>query len=554
MDNNIFFVPHTNWESQASGTNLKTKEIPCLTGKGKPTAETAGAVGCWYMDTDSGTVYKCIAAADGVFTWIDLVNNDELRCIVAAYLQENPPEDGADGGHYTPVITQPTADTIKVEFLPSRAGMAAVEPVAIKLPVGSGNDSSQNADFNSLKDSVDTMSGLVEDICVGFDGTTYATAGEAVREQSKSAGGFAKLLPTGKNILNRNTNILGMRLLENGMTEPAASYETTDFIAITGNTEYCFSDNGGTGTGGLNEEMHRILFYDENQEKISYVNKIAVYPFTSPENAKYIRFSFVKTKSLPQFEQGSKITGYESFVGSNLIDGNRIGFVPKSITPREVSFFGTKAGGKNLLDRTKSIIGYNFDSNGTLISSPKCEISDYIPVTYGDNIIVSGTPDEGSSRVYAGLAMYDEFKKLVYIETYSAYIPNPLSVPQNVKYIRYAYRKAGIDVQIERGTEITDYEEFIPVPCLNNDYLNLKLPKDFNYTVNPWFGKKLVVDGDSITHDQGYYDYWQFVAAQLTDMYVDNTDTQTPYANGWKGVGGSRIANELGAKDRKSVV
>ena len=144
MDNKVFFVPHTNWESQGSGTNLKTKEIPCLTGKGKPTAETAGAVGCWYMDTDSGTVYKCTAAADGVYTWIDLVNSDELRCIVEAYLQENPPEDGADGGHYTPVITQPTADTMKVEFLPSRAGMAAVEPVEIKLPVGSGNDSGQN--------------------------------------------------------------------------------------------------------------------------------------------------------------------------------------------------------------------------------------------------------------------------------------------------------------------------------------------------------------------------------------------------------------------------
>ena len=159
MDNKVFFVPHTNWVSQGSGTNLKTKEIPCLTGKGKPTAETAGAVGCWYMDTDSGTVYKCTAAADGVYTWIDLVNSDELRCIVEAYLQENPPEDGADGGHYTPVITQPTADTMKVEFLPSRAGMAAVEPVEIKLPVGSGNDSGQNVDFRTdetliLKDGI----------------------------------------------------------------------------------------------------------------------------------------------------------------------------------------------------------------------------------------------------------------------------------------------------------------------------------------------------------------------------------------------------------------
>lgn len=52
---------------------------------------------------------------------------------------------GADGGHYTPVVTQTAADTMTVEFQPSRAGMAAVDPVEIKLPVGSGGDSGQNA-------------------------------------------------------------------------------------------------------------------------------------------------------------------------------------------------------------------------------------------------------------------------------------------------------------------------------------------------------------------------------------------------------------------------
>lgn len=51
---------------------------------------------------------------------------------------------GADGGHYTPVVTQTAADTMTVEFQPSKAGMAAVEPVEIKLPVGSGDGSGQN--------------------------------------------------------------------------------------------------------------------------------------------------------------------------------------------------------------------------------------------------------------------------------------------------------------------------------------------------------------------------------------------------------------------------
>lgn len=54
---------------------------------------------------------------------------------------------GADGGHYTPVVTQTAADTMTVEFQPSKAGMAAVEPVKIKLPVGSG--SGQNLELDA---------------------------------------------------------------------------------------------------------------------------------------------------------------------------------------------------------------------------------------------------------------------------------------------------------------------------------------------------------------------------------------------------------------------
>lgn len=39
-----------------SGTEFK--EIPCITDKGAPTLETEGAVGMFYMDEGSGTIYK----------------------------------------------------------------------------------------------------------------------------------------------------------------------------------------------------------------------------------------------------------------------------------------------------------------------------------------------------------------------------------------------------------------------------------------------------------------------------------------------------------------
>lgn len=47
----------------------EAKQNPSITGSGAPTTSTEGAVGCLYMDTDTGALYKCTAAADGVYTW-----------------------------------------------------------------------------------------------------------------------------------------------------------------------------------------------------------------------------------------------------------------------------------------------------------------------------------------------------------------------------------------------------------------------------------------------------------------------------------------------------
>lgn len=49
---------------------VEAKEVPCIKGIGAPTSSTEGAVGCLYMDTDTGDLYKCTAVADGVYTWV----------------------------------------------------------------------------------------------------------------------------------------------------------------------------------------------------------------------------------------------------------------------------------------------------------------------------------------------------------------------------------------------------------------------------------------------------------------------------------------------------
>lgn len=50
---------------------VDAKQIPSITGSGAPTTKTEGAVGCLYMNTDTGDLYKCTAVKDGVYTWED---------------------------------------------------------------------------------------------------------------------------------------------------------------------------------------------------------------------------------------------------------------------------------------------------------------------------------------------------------------------------------------------------------------------------------------------------------------------------------------------------
>lgn len=50
---------------------VPAKQIPATPGSGAPTETTEGVVGCLYMDTDTGNLYKCIAAGSGVYTWVE---------------------------------------------------------------------------------------------------------------------------------------------------------------------------------------------------------------------------------------------------------------------------------------------------------------------------------------------------------------------------------------------------------------------------------------------------------------------------------------------------
>lgn len=66
-----------NYVKHLDFNNIEVKEIPCIRGSGAPSTNTDGAVGCLYMNTATGHIYKCTKASGGTYTWEDL--NADVR-------------------------------------------------------------------------------------------------------------------------------------------------------------------------------------------------------------------------------------------------------------------------------------------------------------------------------------------------------------------------------------------------------------------------------------------------------------------------------------------
>lgn len=131
-----------------NGTTYTTPSIRGATGD----AGSAGKNGTDGKDGSDGVGIASIkqtttSTADGgnnVFT-VTLTNGTIATFTVKNGSKGSTGKDGSngvDGGHYTPVVTQPTTDTMQISFAPSKSDMPVVDPVTVNLPVS--ENSGQN--------------------------------------------------------------------------------------------------------------------------------------------------------------------------------------------------------------------------------------------------------------------------------------------------------------------------------------------------------------------------------------------------------------------------
>jgi len=129
-----------NFVEQLNLFGVIAKEIPCIKGSGAPTTTTEGAVGCLYMDTDTGAVYKCVSegvwekfgggTAEGTVLYTEQTLSDEQKTQVrnnigaadGAFFEIKhgnnilPPD--AESGYYDPSSAMTPMESDKHERTP----------------------------------------------------------------------------------------------------------------------------------------------------------------------------------------------------------------------------------------------------------------------------------------------------------------------------------------------------------------------------------------------------------------------------------------------------
>lgn len=112
-----------------------------------------GDNGNWFIGTvDTGISAQGPAGENGVTPHIGTNGNWYIGSVNTGVSAKGAKGDnGLDGGHYTPVVTQPTTDTMQISFAPSKSDMPAVDPVTVNLPVSENSGENVPKDYYLLK-------------------------------------------------------------------------------------------------------------------------------------------------------------------------------------------------------------------------------------------------------------------------------------------------------------------------------------------------------------------------------------------------------------------
>lgn len=233
----------------------------------------------------------------------------------------------------------------------------------------------------------------------------------------------------GKNLFNKNSDkiIVGKYLDKVGNLLDNSSYAVSEFMPIEPNTSYAVSNSGQGGA-------YDIWYAEDMKTVVDYAKSIDGY--TSPDNAKYLRISFVINNiDKVQVEKGETYTGYEAYT-ENVDVANALKNASEALnlatTHEEI--FEDSRDIKNYLVWCDLYEGKKYDATGTLNNDSAFTAT-------------SITKLDRTRNLYCGVVytsyvnFYDADKK--HIEQKTFYDGTPVlakNFPDNAEYVSFTLR------------------------------------------------------------------------------------------------------------------
>lgn len=383
----------------------------------------------------------------------------------------------------------------------------------------------------ALPDGSTTADAELVDIRTGHDGTTYTSAGNAVRGQ------YSDL----KNALSEETidKTIGIPLVQDeyvkyasGVIETNSAYARTAYIDISNSVRIELYWVNPSGTKG---ELNAICFYDASKTYISgYSTPITgtddSKSFAIPSNAKYAIFSGAKARMA---NIGARLLDYESpikRINDELATKAErktvfgVNYVNDTVPLQKVD--GVSKYPNNLINVDECVNNeYVAYANGSFVSGENYFRTGHIPVTAGQTY---------RSNLGRNWAWYNSSKAYLSGD-FGTGIQSGITAPENASYIAFTINKT------TDGTT-SPYDIYF---ANENDYDDTVKITDLYINTRAWcYGKKINWIGDSIV-DGPDFDEEVCTALHLTKLTTDGVDG---------GINGSTIALKSDGTDARNAL
>lgn len=360
------------------------------------------------------------------------------------------------------------------------AGRAAVTDGAAFKVQGSGDVAAY--EYRRVNSSSSTL-------IATYPNTTFV---QSVVKPSRS--GF---IQAGKNLVDKSTARIGYYLSNTNVEASSATYDYTDFIAVTAGQQYVSSHN-----------MRFVCYFDSNRAYVAGGSSVDTTTFTVPVGVSFVRVTFPHTNiNAFQLEQASSTTAYETFYYKLSIPSGpkvyAVDYFPLSIAGSNIAqstlpFEKTNfiVTGKNLFDKNGATLGYYVSNTGFIDANATYGYTNYIAVTAGQQYSLNGS----GSRF---ICFYDANLTVIAggISTSGTKL---FTAPVGAVYTRITFFVVDFDtLQIELGSSSTAFEAF---------YCTAKLPSGTAITAAP----------NTVTVDVVTPPYIFGVQGRECNLYFDN--------------------------------